>query len=142
MNRKTIVLIILGVILSIFLFLEYKNYRRNQDNLFFLQATQNCMKICEPLYTNDKNFLGEEKAINPKYHYNQKNGLCYYSGGIDIIDYFEGELTRLTMRHVKECLTGKTLLYYPWEKNCNDFSERCFWDIESFIEEEKKIMSE
>jgi hypothetical protein len=144
MKNKKILIVIIGLLIILFFIIEYKNYKDKQNSEFSLNSTLSCMKICEPIYNEDKNLLGEEKSITPKYFYNSEDRNCYYSGGIDYFLETNKKIKNVVFKHVKKCATGETLLYFSTlldsnYKNCT-VAKECTYTLDDFVKKEKEIM--
>lgn len=101
-----------------------------------------CIKICELIYEEDKNLLGIEKSITPKYFYSTKEKSCYYSGGIDFYEFIGENIVNISHRHVKNCSTGKRLLYFSTSKHDKNYdnctvAKDCAYSLEEY--KKKKV---
>jgi len=144
-NIKIIFVVVVLFILS-FLFLRYKGYEKQQDIIFSLKTTSECVNICEEFYLKDKSFLEEYNAIIPKYFYNKKNNACYYSGGISYID-LGAENVNFDFRHIYNCQTREKVLCLELMGgksylDCSNKSYECAHSLDAYNEKERQIMKE
>jgi len=113
-NLKTTLILTVGLVFIIFIYAAYnftstqlqkqKAETEQKRQSFLFEKQSECKNICEKLYLKDIKDLSDSSVLNPSYAYNEKQNVCYYSGGWLEKDFYT--------QRVLNCQTNEEVLSY------------------------------
>ena len=142
MMKKVITLsiIIIAVAATYYLafFLPSQKLAQNEQKkqAFLFEKQTECRNICDKLYKDDKEALGDTSVMNPRYTYNENKNACFYSGG-----WISSVLHSLTKR-VVNCQTNEELVTFMTINNevLTNFCGTCVNSSNEYEIKEKEFM--